>query len=76
MLDAVGGEAIKRGLCKFAYHARISTGLSRALRKVYGDMLTQFRRIENWPFYNGEEPTEYIEMTYRGRQSRKHSLRG
>jgi hypothetical protein len=29
-------------------------------------MLTLFRRIENWPFYNGEEPTEYIEGTYRG----------
>ena len=48
-------------------HARVSSGLSQALRKLYGDMLTGIRRIERWPFYNGEEPTEYIEVTCRGR---------
>jgi hypothetical protein len=30
-----------------------------------GDLLTQFRTIENWPFYNCEEPTEYIKGTYK-----------
>jgi hypothetical protein len=66
MLHALTGEAEKRGMNKFSMHARISTCLNKALRRMYGDMLTQFQLIENWPFYNHEEPTEYIEATYRG----------
>lgn len=65
MLRALHEEAGKRGLVKFSMHARVTTGLNQALRKIYRDMLTKFRTIENWPFYNGEEPTEYIEITYR-----------
>jgi len=64
MLRALVEEAGKRGINSFSMHARVTTGLNRALRKIYGDMLTQFRTIESWPFYNGEEPTEYIEATY------------
>ena len=47
-------------------HARVTTGLNQALRKIYGDMLTLFRWIDKFHFYNYEEPTEYIEVTYRG----------
>lgn len=67
LLDGLAEEAGRQGLNRFAMHSRISTGLSRALRKIYGDMLTIRRRIENWPYYGGTEPTEYIELTYRGR---------
>jgi len=66
MLRSLVEEAGKRGINRFSMHARVTTGLNQALRKIYGDMLTQFRTIENWPFYNCEEPTEYIEATYRG----------
>jgi hypothetical protein len=66
MLRTLIEEAGKRGIFSFSMHTRVNSGLSSALRKIYGSMLTQFRRIENWPFYNGEEPTEYIEGTYRG----------
>ena len=59
MLRTLHEEAWKRGINKFSMHVRISTGLNMALRKIYGDMLTTFRKIDNWPFYNGEEPTEY-----------------
>jgi hypothetical protein len=66
MLRALHKEAGKRRIFKFSMHTRVNNGLNTALRKIYGDMLTQFRTIENWPFYNCEEPTEYIEGTYRG----------
>lgn len=65
MSKALLDEAGKRGINKFSQHARVTSGLSRAFQKLYGDMVTQVRRIENWPFYNGEEPTDYIEGTYR-----------
>lgn len=64
MSKALLDEAGKRGFNKFSQHARVTSGLSRAFQKQYGDMVTQVRRIENWPFYNCEEPTEYIEGTY------------
>lgn len=70
LLDAVGEEAGRRGLNRFAMHARVSTGLSRALHKLYGAMITSTRRIERWPYYGGAEPTEYIELTYCGRRLR------
>lgn len=66
LFHALREEAGKRGFFKFSMHTRISTGLNRTIRKVYGDMLTLFRRIDNFYFYNYEEPTEYIEGTYRG----------
>lgn len=64
MLRALHEEAGKRGVVKFSMHVRMTTGLNVVLRKIYGDGLTLFRTIENWPFYNFEEPTEYIEGTY------------
>lgn len=66
LLYALHEEAGNRGFFKYSLHARVTTGLSQALRKIYGDMLTLFRRIDNFYFYNYEEPTEYIEVTYRG----------
>ena len=64
MLKALHEEAGKKGINRFSMHVRVTTGLNQVLRKIYCDMLTQFRLIDNWPFYNGEEPTEYIEGTY------------
>jgi hypothetical protein len=66
MLRCLVAETGKRGINRFSMHARVTNGLNQALRKINGDMLTKFRMMENWPFYNCEEPTEYIEVTYRG----------
>ena len=61
MLSTFIEEAGTRGIHKFSMHARVTTGLNQALRKIYGDMLTLFRRVDKFSFYNYEEPTEYIE---------------
>jgi len=75
MLQTLAVEAAARGINRFSMHARVTTGFNQALRKIYGFMLTQFRTIENWPFYNGEEPTEYIEATYRRRSEEGNNRR-
>ena len=67
MFRALIEEADKRGRCKFSMHVRMTSGLNRVLRKLFGDILTNFRIIDNWPFYNGEEPTEYTEGTYQAK---------
>lgn len=60
-------EAPARGFRKFAMHARVATGLNRVVRSLYEGMVTASRTIERWPYYGGEEPTEYLEITYTGR---------
>jgi ribosomal protein S18 acetylase RimI-like enzyme len=58
-------EAGKRRINKFAMHTRVAGGLSEAVQKCFGKMITKVRRIENWPFYpGGQEPTDYLEGTY------------
>jgi hypothetical protein len=74
MSKALLDEAGKRGIFKFSMHARVTTGLNHALQKIYGDMLTKCRTIEQWPFYNGEEPTEYIEVTYRAERRKSSQI--
>jgi len=64
MLGKVFEEAEKKGINKFSMHARVSTGLSKAVQRYFGTMMTEVRRIENWPYYNGQEPTDYMLGTY------------
>lgn len=65
MLHILFDEAEKRfGVNKFSMHARVSAGMSEAVRRYFGDMITAVRRIENWRFYKGQEPTDYMEGTY------------
>ena len=62
MLEAMFIEAEERkGIEDFSMHARVSNGLSAVVNKKY--IITSSRRIENWPFYGGLEPVEYIEVT-------------
>ncbi len=73
MLHTLFDEAEKRfGVNKFSMHARVSTGMSQAVRRYFGEMITKVRRIEKWKFYNYEEPTDYMEGTYnRNREKNK-----
>lgn len=65
MLYKLFDEAETRfGINKFSMHARVSAGTSEVIRKYFGDMITEVRRIENWRFYNGQEPTDYMEGIY------------
>lgn len=64
MLGKLFAEAEKRGIHKFSMHARVSTGLSNSVQRYFGKMMTEVRRIEKWPFYNGDESTDYMLGTY------------
>lgn len=52
------------GIHKFSFHARVNNGLSLAIQKSLGRVVTKKRRIDNWKFYNDEEPTDYLELEY------------
>ena len=64
MLSRLIEESMRRGCNKVSMHARVNNGLSQVMQKYYKDMVTLVRRIENWKYYNGAEPTDYIEGTY------------
>ncbi len=65
MLERLGEEALKRGMRNFSLHARIRNGLSGLIHRKFKVILS--RRIERWPYYNREEPTDYIEAAFNGR---------
>ncbi len=64
MLGKLFEESGKRGINKFSMHARVSTGLSKVVQRYFGKMMTEVRQIENWPYYDGQEPTCYMLGTY------------
>lgn len=64
MIFAMIQEAGKRGINKFSMHVRVEGGLSASVQKCFGKMITTVRRIENWPYYENREPTDYVEGTY------------
>ena len=60
MLEKLIEEAASRDVYKFSMHARISTGLSSAVKRRFKGIITSTRIIESWPYYNGQESTEYM----------------
>lgn len=74
MSKALLDEGRRKGYTKFSQHARVISGLSEAFQKLHGDTVTLVRRVENWPFYNYEEPTDYIEGTYDATRGAVESL--
>ncbi len=64
MLSKLIEESMARGCNKVSMHSRVDNGLSQVIQRYYKDMVTLVRRIENWKYYNGTEPTDYIEGTY------------
>jgi len=64
MMGSLREEALKRGMQRFSLHARINNGLSGVIRKKFKVICS--KRIERWPYYNHEEPTDYIEASFDG----------
>lgn len=60
MLEVLIQEAKNRGIHKFSMHARVSNGLSSAIQKYFRGVITDVRRIEEWTYYNNEEPVDYM----------------
>lgn len=57
-------ELAKKGLNRTSMHVRVNNGMSAVVQKLFAGQLTEIRRIENWKYYGGHEPTDYIEGTY------------
>lgn len=71
MLEEMFRQAESRfGIHRFSMHARVNNHLSRAVQKHFGQVITKVRRMENWPFYEGQEPTDYMESDIRLRETR------
>jgi hypothetical protein len=62
-LKRVFAEGKRRGRIHFSAHTRVSNGLSRMIQLLLGSQVTLVRRIDNWYYYGGAEPTDYIEVT-------------
>ena len=65
IVNSLINEVLKRGTNKFSMHARISTGLAGFILREFKGMITKQRKIEKWKYYGGNEPTLYIEGTFK-----------
>jgi ribosomal protein S18 acetylase RimI-like enzyme len=63
LLTAVCQEALKRGISKFAIHARMSNKFNEKLKAIFSDSIIYYRNIEKWQWGDGE-PYQYIEWEY------------
>lgn len=65
MLHVMIDECQRRfGINKFSMHIRVGNGASAAVQKYFGEMIKPIRRIEKWPFYEGQDDADYLEGTY------------
>lgn len=60
MLDKLINECKKREIKKISMHARVNNRFSVIIQSKF--RINEIRRIENWKYYNHEEPTDYIEV--------------
>ena len=60
MLDKLAEQCKNRDISKLSMHARVYTGLSQKMQKMY--VVTKMRRIQKWKYYNSQEPTDYLEV--------------
>jgi ribosomal protein S18 acetylase RimI-like enzyme len=60
MMKRLVAECINKGITKLSMHARVNTGLSNIMQSMF--KVAEVRRIESWPYYSFEEPTDYIEV--------------
>jgi ribosomal protein S18 acetylase RimI-like enzyme len=59
LLKRLEEELGKRGIYKLSMHARVLNNFSRIIQNNL--KINQIRRIQEWKYYNYEEPTDYIE---------------
>ena len=50
----------EHGIFIVSLHARVSNGLSAVFQKKF--IVLEKRTIKNWPYYDGNEPTDYLEV--------------
>jgi ribosomal protein S18 acetylase RimI-like enzyme len=55
------------GTEKFSMHARVKGGFNSWLKKLFGERVVESRFINEWKYYNFEEPTEYLEIDCSGK---------
>lgn len=58
MFSALKDALKKKDVSRISLHARISNDLNRAVRKNF--TVIDARIIQNWKYYDHQEPTEYI----------------
>lgn len=63
LLTAAGREALKKGISKFAIHARTSNGFNQKIKKIFSVSIILCRNIEQWKWADGE-PYQYLEWEY------------
>jgi len=62
LLEALRQELQKRGITKISMHARVTNNFTLKVQKKL--KVTKVRRIQNWKYYNSQEPTDYIEASF------------
>jgi ribosomal protein S18 acetylase RimI-like enzyme len=63
LLEETSDAVLKRGVNRFAIHARTTNNLHEIIKRVFAGSITFVREIESWRWANGE-PYEYIEWVY------------
>ncbi len=63
MLAVLREELRKRGISRISMHARVSNALSANIQKNM--KIIEIRRINAWPYYDQQEPTDYIVAEWR-----------
>jgi len=73
LLERACAEGEKRGIVKFAIHARTANGFNEKIKRIFGDAISFSRKIEKWQWAGGE-PYEYLEWVWLWVQPRKNTL--
>jgi GNAT superfamily N-acetyltransferase len=68
LLTAAGEAGLRRGINKFAIHARVINGLHLKIKRIFEGSILLSRPIEKWK-WGDDEPYEYIEWEYARIQS-------
>jgi len=63
LLTTICREALKRGVFKFAIHARTTNSFHEKIKKIFHGSIILTRNIEKWKWAQ-EEPYQYIEWEY------------
>lgn len=63
LLTTICHEAVKRGVFKFAIHARTTNNFHEKIKKIFKGSIVLTRNIEKWKWAQ-DEPYQYIEWEY------------
>jgi|GEM_PF-658402 len=69
IVTTIISESKKKHIHKFSFHARVKNKLSENIQRIFGDKITQIRRMDDFYDYGGDEPCDYIEVDLSKNQS-------